>query len=137
MASPKENPGQNSRRPRPLLRRFDQAVVAVILGLSVAAIVISLISRGAQRGELIEIDRAEPQTVEFQIDINEADWPEFALLPDIGETLARRIVDSRAKQGPFLDHEDLRRVRGIGPKTLEAARPYLLPMPDADALAGP
>lgn len=136
MASPKENPGQNSRWPRPLLRQFDQAVVAVILGLSLAAIVISLISRGAHRGKLIEIDRAEPQTVEFQIDINEADWPEFALLPGVGETLARRIVQSREEDGPFLDHEDLRRVRGIGPKTLDASRPYLLPMPDSDALAG-
>lgn len=136
MASPKENPEPNSRWPRPLLRHFDQAVVAVVLGLSLAAIAISLLSRGAHRGNLIEIDRADTQSVQFQIDINKADWPEFALLPDIGETLARRIVDSREKEGRFLDHDDLRRVRGIGPKTLDAARPYLLPMPDADALAG-
>ncbi len=136
MASSNEKPGPSSRWPRPLLRHFDQAVVAVILGLSLAAIAISLISRGAHRGNLIEIDRAGQQSVQFQIDINEADWPEFALLPGIGETLARRIVDSREKGGAFLDHDDLRRVRGIGPKTLEAAQPYLLPMPDADALAG-
>jgi competence protein ComEA len=109
--------------------------VAVILGLSLAAIGVWLLSRDAHRGNLIEIDRAGPQTVTFQIDMNEADWPEFALLPGVGETLARRIVESREKDGPFLDHEDLQRVSGIGPKTLDAARPYLMPMPDADALA--
>jgi competence protein ComEA len=136
VASAKENPERPSRWPPPLLRHSDQAVVAVILGLSLAAIGVWLLSRGAHRGNLIEIDRAEPQTVAFQIDINEADWPEFALLPGIGETLARRIVESREKDGPFLDHGDLQRVSGIGPKTLDAARPYLLPMPDAEALAG-
>ena len=136
MTSAKENPGQNSRWPRPLLRRFEQAVVATILACSSLAIVVSLITRGAHRGDLIEIDRAEPQNVKFQLDINHATWPEFALLPDVGETLARRIVESRKKDGPFLDHEDLRRVRGIGPKTLDAARPYLMPLPDAETLVG-
>lgn len=136
MVSPNGNPKHDSRWPRLLLRRFDQAVIAVILGLSLTAIAISLVSRGAHRGNLIEIDRAAPQTVDFEIDINEAQWPEFALLPGIGETLARRIVESREKEGPFLDHEDLRRVKGIGQKTLDAARPYLMPMPDADNLAG-
>lgn len=62
-------------------------------------------------------------------------WPELAQLPQIGETLARRIVESREADGPFLDHDDLLRVRGIGPKTLEGIRPYLLPMPDAEGLA--
>jgi competence protein ComEA len=124
------------RMPRPLLQRLDQATVAVILAVSLAAITVSLFVRGARRGGLIEIDRAEPQSVEFKVDINEADWPELTLLPGIGETLARRIVQSRKEDGPFLDHDQLQRVHGIGPKTLEAIRPHLLPIPDADALAG-
>ncbi len=74
MASPNGTPDHNTRWPRPLLRRFDQAVIAVILGLSLTAIAISLISRGAHRGNLIEIDRAEQQTFKFQIDINDAQW---------------------------------------------------------------
>jgi competence protein ComEA len=68
--------------------------------------------------------------------INQADWPELAELPEIGPTLARRIVESRESAGPFADHEDLRRVRGIGPLTLERMRPYLLPMPVSGAVAG-
>ncbi len=65
-----------------------------------------------------------------------ADWPEFAQLPDIGETLARRIVESRVEQGPYADHDQLLRVRGIGPRTLERMRPYLRPMPEAANVAG-
>lgn len=89
---------------------------------------------GGCRGRLVEIDRAEPRTADFQVDLNEADWPELTLLPGIGETLARRIVDSRRQEGPFLDHEDLQRVRGIGPKTLDRVRPYLRPMPERRAV---
>ena len=119
--------------PRPLLRRLDQATVAVLLGLSWLAIVAGLVIRGYHRGRLIEIDRAEPAHVEFRVDINQAEWTELTLLPGIGEALARRIVASRETDGPFRDPNDLRRVRGIGPRTMEAIRPYLLPIPDAEA----
>jgi len=38
---------------------------------------------------------------------------------------ARRIVEVRAA-GPFKSADDLRRVKGIGPKTLEAIRPFVV-----------
>ena len=75
------------------------------------------------------VDRADPLAVRFEVDINTADWPELMQLPGIGQTLAHRIVQSRQTAGPFADQDDLRRVRGIGPKTLEQIRPYLRPMP--------
>jgi competence protein ComEA len=50
--------------------------------------------------------------------------------------MARRIVESRQATGEFRDHDDLRRVRGIGPRTLEKMKPYLLPMPDQQDVAG-
>ena len=92
------------------------------------------VAHGGCRGRLVEIDRAEPLSAEFEVDLNEAEWPELAQLPDIGETLARRIVESRNRDGPFLDHEDLQRVRGIGPRTLDRVRPYLRPMPEHEAI---
>ena len=72
----------------------------------------------------------------FTVDVNSATWPELVQLPEVGETLAKRIVEVRAESGPYLDHEDLRRVPGIGPKTLDRIRPYLRPIPNAETVAG-
>jgi len=64
-------------------------------------------------------------------------WPELAQLPGIGESLGRRIVESRRQDGPFIDHDDLRRVQGIGPRTLERLKPYLCPLPAKASIAAP
>ena len=128
--SPTDRPSTGSY----FLRRADQATVAVLVLLGLASMGGWWIVHGGCRGRLVEIDRAEPRTAEFQVDLNEADWPELVVLPGIGETLARRIVDSRRQEGPFVDHEDLKRVRGIGPKTLDRVRPYLRPMPEHRAV---
>jgi competence protein ComEA len=86
---------------------------------------------GGWRGELIEVQRAEPLEAQFLVDINQADWPEIAQLPGVGEILARRIVAKRARLGHFPDHEALLEVDGIGPATLQQIKPYLLPLPAA------
>jgi competence protein ComEA len=59
-----------------------------------------------------------------KIDVNRAGAAELQKLPGIGPTLAARIVEQR-KQRPFAAVEDLRKVKGIGPKTLEAIRPHV------------
>ena len=117
------------RRPNWLLRRADQMAVAMLVLAGLAATVGWWVSQGGLQGRLVEIERAQPRTARFQVDINRADWPELLQLPGIGETLAHRIVDSRETDGPFVDHEDLLRVRGIGPKTLDRICPYLRSMP--------
>lgn len=109
--------------------------MAVLVLAGFAAMVGWWVSHGGPGGRLLEVERAEPRTARFQVDINRADWPELVQLPEIGEALAKRIVESRDERGDFLDHNDLRRVRGIGPKTLEAIRPYLRPMPQHRAVA--
>jgi competence protein ComEA len=116
--------------PKPLpspwwLRRADQAGVAVLVALAMAATVGWWVRHSGLGGDLVEVEHAEPQAAVFDVDINTADWPELAQLPALGETLARRIVETREKNGPFRSPDDLRRVRGIGPKTLETIRPYL------------
>jgi competence protein ComEA len=131
-----ENADPRNAQPHWLLRRADQAVVAVLVSVGLATTIGWWIAQGGLQGRLIEIDRAGPQTAQFQVDINEADWPELAELPGIGQTLSHRIVACRRADGPFIDHDDLRRrVRGIGPKTLEAIRPYLRPMPPGSNVA--
>ncbi len=125
---------ENDRAGSPswLLRRPDHPAVAVLVLAALGATIGWWLSQGGWQGRLIELDRAEPRTAAFQVDLNAADWPELIQLPGIGPTLAQRIVESRRADGPFGDHADLMRVRGIGPKTLEGVRPYLRPMPGGD-----
>ena len=110
------SPNDSHRGPSWLLRRADQAVVAVLVLAALGATVGWWISQGGWQGRLIEVERAEPRLASFQVDLNAADWPELIQLPGIGPTLARRIVESRRAEGPFLDQDDLMRIRGIGPK---------------------
>ena len=121
-SSPEPTRGQR------LLRRADPATVAALVAFALIALAWHWLSEGGRSGRLIEIDRAQPLSVQFKIDVNAADWPEFAALPDVGETTARRIVDYRKRNGPFQTLDDLRQVRGIGSKTMERLRPYLLPI---------
>ena len=62
----------------------------------------------------------------FQVDINTADWSEFALLPGIGEVLSRRIVESREQEGLFQSPKEIIRVKGIGEKKFQKIAPYLI-----------
>jgi competence protein ComEA len=84
---------------------------------------------------LIDIDMAPPIAVDFKIDVNSADWPELTLMPGIGEQIAKRIVADRTTNGPYRDLDELRRVRGIGPRTLEGMKPFLLPPSEVEATA--
>lgn len=57
-----------------------------------------------------------------RIDVNTAPPAELELLPGIGPALAARIVEHRESQGRFGSVDDLQRVKGIGPKTVEKLR---------------
>lgn len=56
------------------------------------------------------------------VNLNSATAAELERLPQIGPSLARRIVAFREKNGPFPAVDSLIRVRGIGPATLERLR---------------
>lgn len=60
-----------------------------------------------------------------QVNVNQATAVELERLPEIGPTLAQRIVDYRQAHGPFAAPEALDQVAGIGQKTLEALEPYV------------
>lgn len=57
-----------------------------------------------------------------RIDINTASAAELGLLPGIGPKLAERIIEDRARRGPFESVDALDRVKGIGPRTVERLR---------------
>lgn len=56
-----------------------------------------------------------------EIDINLASREELTRIPGVSRVLAERIIQAR----PFARLEDLRRVRGIGARSLESMLPYL------------
>lgn len=59
------------------------------------------------------------------LDINTATAEQLQLLPGIGPSRAAAIVEDRTSRGRFLTVEDLARVSGIGPVTVEGVRPYV------------
>ncbi len=63
--------------------------------------------------------------VGLPVDPNTADTSLLEQLPGIGPSIARAIVEDRQARGPFTDVDELQRVRGIGPATLESLRPFL------------
>jgi competence protein ComEA len=60
-----------------------------------------------------------------KIDINRADPWLLEALPGIGEVIAQAIVDYRSENGTFKRIEDLLKVSGIGPVTLEKIKDYI------------
>lgn len=66
--------------------------------------------------------KSAPQGV---VDVNTASEHELVAVPGIGESLARRIVQFREKNGPYQRIDDLLKVQGIGEKSLQKLRPFL------------
>jgi len=62
----------------------------------------------------------------LKVNINKAGMDELVALPYIGEVKARAIIEYREEHGPFNSIEDLLNVKGIGPKTLEKIRDYIV-----------
>lgn len=60
-----------------------------------------------------------------QIDLNNATMEQLDTLDGVGPATARKILEYRARQGPFRSVAELSRIPGIGPKKLAAMRPRL------------
>ena len=69
--------------------------------------------------------RSRPFAEGETIDPNVAVAEEMDRLPGVGPSRALRIVQEREENGPFSSVEDLARVSGIGPGSVERLRPYL------------
>lgn len=73
--------------------------------------------------------RTTPETTAVSsgnpLDLNRAGETDLIRLPGIGPALARRILSFRNDHGRFARVDDLRKVRGIGPRTLERIRPLV------------
>lgn len=80
--------------------------------------------RKEARDEVAEIETAKGKRIPSEdqpLDINTAARDELMSLPGVGEKTANRIIGAR----PFGSVEDLTRVAGIGPASLEKIRPFI------------
>jgi len=103
----------------------DQLVLAGLCVVMLALLTAYWIRFSNWGKQPIEIERLEARKYDFRIDVNSANWVEWTQLDGIGDALARRIVADREQNGPFRSIDDLRRIKGIGPKTIERLRPWL------------
>ena len=60
-----------------------------------------------------------------KVDVDRADVIDLTRLPRVGPALAQRIVAWREQHGAFRTMTRLDSVAGIGPKLLDAVRPYV------------
>ena len=65
------------------------------------------------------------QQLRFQLDINEAEWYELVLLPEVGEARSKAIVAHRKKHGKFQDISQLLNVKGINASVIKAIKDYV------------
>ena len=59
------------------------------------------------------------------VNLNTATQEELQLLPGIGESRARAVIEARKRKGGFQKVEDLLEVKGIGEAGLEKLRPHV------------
>ena len=59
------------------------------------------------------------------INVNTAKKDELIFLPNVGPVTAERIIRFREDFGVFKSIDELTRVKGIGPKTLDKLRKYV------------
>jgi len=67
-----------------------------------------------------------PLWPDMRLNLNSATIAEFTALPEIGEATAIRIIEDREAHGPFTSVDDLDRVPGIGARTLERLRDFVV-----------
>lgn len=69
--------------------------------------------------------RATKKAPEGKVSLNSASLAQLQTLPRVGAKMAQRILDYRAANKGFKTVEELRNVKGIGPKVFENLKPFL------------
>jgi competence protein ComEA len=127
------------------VRRLGAAAALVVVGAAVASALASPVpspgessplpppggGRVGEGGSTQPCDRAPPAAAATTVttgvvNINEATVEQLQLLPGIGPARAARIVEQRQKRGRFTRLRELRRVKGIGARTLKRLEPMLV-----------
>lgn len=110
------------------LRTADREFIGGLVFVLALLLLSSLVWLSWQERPAAHVDAEYGRFPQIQIDINQATWPELALMPRVGEVLARRIVRFRQTNGLFESVDQLDDVKGIGPKVLAGLRPLVRPI---------
>jgi competence protein ComEA len=126
---PKPAPEPAAARPAWLTAR-ERVTLAILGGTALAGLSLSWWLRRPQPIQLVvgpEPAAAWDAALEHarQLDVNRATAQELERLPEVGPSMAERIVAWRAAHGAFTAIEQLQDVPGIGPKTFEQLREYV------------
>lgn len=76
--------------------------------------------------ETVVAEPTNPARSKIKININEASAAELQKVPKIGPVLANKIIEYRLQNGNFSKIEDMINVKGIGKKTLNKIKDYLI-----------
>ncbi|MEJ2581094.1 MAG: helix-hairpin-helix domain-containing protein [Acidobacteriota bacterium] len=87
----------------------------IFLSCLVVAIALSAVAGAA--------DGQQPNGV---VNINNASAEELQLLPRVGPALAGRIIEFREANGPFRSVDEIIAVKGIGERSFENLKPYIV-----------
>ncbi|MDZ7291286.1 MAG: helix-hairpin-helix domain-containing protein [candidate division KSB1 bacterium] len=108
-------------RPLPAVNQAEMAAFDQYAGLLQRDTILA----SSQTAEQNLSEQSREQRPFAPVDLNAATYKELLQLPGIGPVLAKRIVEYRQVNGPFMRLQDLRKVKGIGAKTYEKLAPLL------------
>ena len=99
--------------------------MTVLMSALLLWLVIEWIVVATRRPDPLLLQRGPEFHASFRVNVNESIWVDWMQLEGIGPSLAQRIVADRSLNGAFSSIEDVARVPGIGPATLDRIRPWL------------
>ncbi len=110
-----------------LIARGEQAVLVVLALVLVAGVGYRAISWWRVGTGPLEVV-PPPEGPTYRVNVNSADSATLSMVPGLGPTLAKRIIEVRDARPDrqFRSLDELKEVRGIGDKVLARLRPYLV-----------
>ena len=103
---------------------IESAVLVILLVGLVSAVALKIVQRTRPAGQDMRVVTVRDQFA-HRISLNTATQQELILVPGIGNSRARKILDYRKKQGCFTMVSDLAKVDGFNAKLVDQLSRYL------------